>query len=237
MIRRYLLYLPVYNQADHIQEIVSGYQACLDNLKLTSELILVVNGSSDGSIQVCLDMARTNPSVRVFSDHKPGWGLAVQTGLREAQGRLLCYTNSARTNPYVLAMHVMLAAANPGMVVKANRRLRSPFTRRVGSVLYNAQCRQLFNLAVWDVNGTPKAFERETYDRMNLRENGDLIDVEFILECMRLGIQIVEIPIVSSERHGGESTTNYYSAIKMYYGAFRLWRSQGNDRRCDKGAR
>jgi glycosyltransferase involved in cell wall biosynthesis len=228
--------LPVYNQADHIQQIISGYLSSLENLKLVTELILVVNGSRDHSMRRCLDAAKANPLIRVMQNEKPGWGRAVRTGLSEAQGRLLCYTNSARTNPYDLAMHIMLAAANPGMVIKANRRLRSPFVRRVGSVLYNAQCRQLFNLAVWDVNGTPKTLERENYCRMNLTEDGDLIDLEFVVECMRLGIQIVEVPIVSSERHGGESTTNYFSALKMYFGAFRMWRYQSNDGRRDQGA-
>jgi glycosyltransferase involved in cell wall biosynthesis len=221
--------LPVYNQADHIAGIVKGYAEVLDNLKHPSELILVVNASADGSLERCKDLERVYPEVKVLHDEQPGWGRAVRTGLQAATGDILCYTNSARTSPYTLALHVMLAFANPDKVIKANRKLRYPIQRKVGSVLYNFECRVLFDLPVWDVNGTPKAFHRDTRDKLNLRENGDLIDLEFVVKCERLGLQILEVPIVSMTRHGGESTTNYSSAFKMYWGALMMRLSGGTN--------
>ena len=97
--------------------------------------------------------------------------------------------------------------------------------RRIGSVLYNVECRTLFDLPVWDVNGTPKVFSRDVAGQLNLQEDGDLIDLEFIVRCTQLGVQILEVPIVSAVRHGGESTTNYYSAVRMYWGAFKMQRA------------
>jgi hypothetical protein len=44
--------------------------------------------------------------------------------------------------------------------VKANRKIRDHWSRRLGSLLYNLECRALFDLSVWDVNGTPKVFPR-----------------------------------------------------------------------------
>ena len=35
---------------------------------------------------------------------------------------------------------------------------------------------------------------------------------------------MIEVPILSTERHGGKSTTGYRSAIRMYFGAYELWR-------------
>jgi glycosyltransferase involved in cell wall biosynthesis len=221
--------LPVYNQADHVEHIVDSYLAALDNLKQSIEIILVVNASSDGSLERCQALANSCPSLKVLNNNQPGWGRAVRTGLAEAKGGLLCYTNSARTSSYALALHIMLALANPGLVIKANRRLRHPFLRRIGSVLYNVQCRTLFDLPVWDVNGTPKVFSREALDILDLKENGDLIDLEFIVRCKQVGLQILEVPIVSTVRHGGESTTNWVSAFDMYWGAYRLWRSTSNN--------
>jgi glycosyltransferase involved in cell wall biosynthesis len=218
--------LPVYNQADHIRGIVEGYLAALDNLKHSAEIVLVVNASRDGSLECCQALCQCYGSLKVLHDDQPGWGRAVRTGLAAAAGRILCYTNSARTSSYVLALHIMLALANPGHVIKANRRLRHPLLRRMGSVLYNAECRTLFDLPVWDVNGTPKVFDRDALDRLQLTENGDLVDLEFIVKCQELGLQILEVPVVSAVRHGGESTTNVGSAWKMYYGAFSMWLSR-----------
>jgi glycosyltransferase involved in cell wall biosynthesis len=216
--------LPVYNQADHIATIAADYLATLENLKQSVELILVVNGNNDGSLECCRDLESKYEQVKVLDLKRPGWGRAVRAGLEAASGNVLCYTNSARTSTYCLALHIMLAVAHPDLVIKANRRLRYPLMRRLGSVLYNAQCRNLFDLAVWDVNGTPKAFSRATYDQLDLKEDGDLIDVELLIRCKFLGRQILEVPVVTEVRHGGESTTNIGSALKMYSGAFRMWR-------------
>lgn len=216
--------LPVYNQFDHIGEIVETYLTTLDNLKHPFEMILVVNGNHDNSLLVCQELAAFHPSVQVIYSEKAGWGRAVKTGMAKAQGQVICYTNSARTTPYTLISLIMLALANPEYVIKANRRLRYPIIRKIGSVLYNVQCRYLFDLAVWDINGTPKIFSHDFLELLKLNENGDLIDLEFVMKCKHQGVQILEVPIVSTERHGGRSTTNFSSAFKMYRGAFRMWR-------------
>ena len=44
--------------------------------------------------------------------------------------------------------------------MKANRKIRDNWRRRLGSLLYNLECRALFDLANWDINGTPKVFPR-----------------------------------------------------------------------------
>ncbi len=214
--------LPIYNQADHVEAIVGQYLASLGNLKHSCELVLVVNGNEDGSLERCRTMAESYDALKVLYDEQSGWGRAVRKGLEAATGDILCYTNSARTSSYHLALHVMLALANPGLVIKTNRRLRHPFARRIGSVIFNVECRTLFDLPVWDINGTPKIFDRETFERLNLQENGDLIDLEFIIRCGQLKLQILEVPIVSSARHGGGSTTNFISAARMYWGALSM---------------
>jgi len=217
--------LPVYNQADHIAAITHSYLTTLANLRQTVELILVVNGNLDGSLDQCRALESKHEQVKILNIERSGWGRAVKAGLEAASGNVLCYTNSARTSAHYLALHILLAVAHPELVIKANRRLRHPFMRRIGSVMYNAQCRNLFGLGVWDVNGTPKAFSRATFDKLQLKEDGDLIDVELLARCKLLGCQVLEVPIVSEMRHGGESTTNMGSALKMYWGAFRLWRN------------
>ena len=216
--------LPVYNQANHIEGIIKDYLSGLDSFKHSFEIILVVNASRDGSLEVCQGLAASRSSIRVLHNVEPGWGRAVRNGLAAARGKIITYTNSARTSPHNLISLIMLAIANPGCMIKASRKLRYPLLRRLGSGLYNLQCRALFNLAVWDVNGTPKAFSRDLVNSIELAEDGDLIDLELVVKCMQKGYQILDVPVVHSERHGGGSTTNVISAFKMYWGAFRLWR-------------
>jgi glycosyltransferase involved in cell wall biosynthesis len=214
--------LPVYNQADHIRTIVREYEQELERLPFPHELLLVVNGSKDRSREVCEELERELASVRTLFSEAGGWGLAVRLGLREARGELLCYTNSARTTAKDLALMLLYSAAYPEVVIKANRKIRDGWLRRAGSLLYNLECRALFDLPYWDINGTPKVFPREFEGLLSLTRDDDLIDLELAAVCRRSGYAMLEVPVLSSRRHGGRSTTNLGSAFRMYWGAYRM---------------
>jgi glycosyltransferase involved in cell wall biosynthesis len=217
--------LPVHNQADHIVDVLGEYESGLREVPVPHEYVLVVNGCTDRSLEVCRSFAEGHEGAKVVHTERPGWGHAVLLGLEAARGDLLCYTNLARTGGRDLALILRGAAALPSVVVKANRKIRDSWQRRVGSLLYNLECRALFDLSYWDVNGTPKAFPRDFDKLLGLTRRDNLIDAEFALVCRREGYPLVEVPIFSHRRHGGTSTTGYLSALQMYWGAFRFWRT------------
>jgi hypothetical protein len=185
----------------------------------------VPNGCTDKSIDICTALATQHSDVRVASTTGCGWGHAVRAGLAAARGDILCYTNSARTSPQDLVLLLLYAEVYPSVVVKANRKIRESTRRRLGSLLYNLECRWLFDLSYWDINGTPKVFPREFAKLLSLTLNDDLIDAEFNVMCRRENYPVIEVPVFSSRRHGGKSTTNLRSAFRMYWGAYKLWRT------------
>jgi glycosyltransferase involved in cell wall biosynthesis len=222
--------LPVHNQADHLQGVLQEYESALGTLPVAHECLLVVNGCTDRSLEVCRERSACSPAERVIHSEQSGWGHAVLLGLEAARGDLLCYTNLARTTSTDLKSMLLCAVAEPGVVVKANRKIRDSWQRRVGSLLYNLECRALFDLAYWDVNGTPKVFPRSCDKLLRLTRRDNLIDAEFAMVCRREGYPVLEVPIFSSRRHGGTSTTGYLSALSMYWGTYRLWRTLRNRR-------
>jgi hypothetical protein len=68
----------------------------------------------------------------------------------------------------------------------------------------------------------PRAFGR----LLALERDDDLIDLEFNVVCQEAGYPVIEVPILSTERHGGRSTTDLRSAVNMYLGAYRLAKSR-----------
>jgi glycosyltransferase involved in cell wall biosynthesis len=217
--------LPAYNQADHIGDVVREYSAALARMPIRHELVLVPNGSTDDTEAVCANLAETVPDVRSVPLERGGWGRAVRHGLAQARGEILCYTNSARTAPNELTLTVLYAAMHPGTVVKAERKIRDHWTRRLGSLLYNLECRALFDLSVWDVNGTPKVFPRTCDRLLRLTRDDDLIDAEFVWACRVARYPMLEVPVFSSRRFAGKSTTNLRSAVRMYWGAWAMRRA------------
>jgi glycosyltransferase involved in cell wall biosynthesis len=222
--REVSMILPVHNQADHIRQVIEGYLGVMRRMRLEFDLVLVANACTDGSVDVCRGLAERHHEVRTFEQNRGGWGRAVRAGLASARGDLLGYTNSARTSPEILALMLAYALAYPAVVLKANRKIRDNFVRRAGSLIYNLECRTLFDMPTWDVNGTPKLFPRSFHKLLELHGTGDLIDAEFMLACQRHSYPVIEIPLLSTTRLGGRSTTNYRSALRMYRGAVALHR-------------
>ena len=208
---------------EFIAGVVQAYVQALQKIPARHEVLLIVNGRDD-SLAVCRGLEPDQPTVRVLENDRRGWGPAVRRGLAEARGDLLCYTNSARTSAEDLLLAILYAIAYPGVVVKANRRIRDSWFRRLGSLLYNLECRVLFDLASFDLNATPKVFPRTLEKLVALSRNDDVIDVEFNVICRREGYRMIEVPIFATTRHGGESTTTLWSAFRMYCGAFQFWR-------------
>src|SRR5437667_116387 len=55
-------------------------------------------------------------------------------------------------------------------------------------------------------------------------EAPDRIDLEFSVICRRESYPMLEVPIFSHRRHGGRSTTSLRSAVRLYWGAYTMWR-------------
>lgn len=216
------LILPVHDQGDHIAALVDGYMQTLRDHLRSYEIILVANGCADDTVERCVELEARHEPVRHVALEDSGWGRAVRRGLREARGDVICYTNSARTSAEILTLILVYSRIYPDVVLKANRRVRESLRRRFGSLLYNLEARALFDLSVWDINGTPKVFPRKFSKLLELERDDDLIDLEFNVVCRREGYPVIEVPILATQRYGGQSTTGYKSAAKMYLGAYRL---------------
>ena len=214
--------LPCRNQADHIGRVLDSYFAPLDAVEGGYELVVVPNACTDRTEDVVAELARRDPRIRSVYNPRGGWGLSVLTGLRAARGEVLCYTNSARTDPKCLPSLLDLLRQRPSALVKICRIKRNAPLREIGSLLYNIEGQLLFGIRSPDVNGTPKLFSRRFFERAAVESEGDLLDLELMAQAGRLGVPVVEVPQAGFHRHGGKSSTTFHSAWQMYSGAWRL---------------
>jgi glycosyltransferase involved in cell wall biosynthesis len=215
--------LPCRNQADHIGAVLLRYLRPLEKLGTPFELVVVPNASTDGTEQVVERLAAADERIRMVPNARGGWGLSVRTGLDAARGSVLCYTNTARTDPETLPAFVARHHRRSPCLVKARRGDRAAPLREVGSLLYNLEARLLFGVRCQDVNGTPKVFDAAFYRELQLTENGDLLDLELMTAAARHGVPVIEVPVAGFKRHGGKSSTTLRTAAGLYFGALGLW--------------
>jgi glycosyltransferase involved in cell wall biosynthesis len=214
--------LPCRNQADHIGEVLAKYREPMRSIGRSYELVVVPNACTDNTFEIVQKLAASDETIRVVENPKGGWGLSVLTGLKAARGEVLCYTNSARTDPANIPVLLELYQKNSPCLAKVRREQRGVFLRSLGSTLYNFEGRILYDIKARDVNGTPKILSRELYEKSALFSEGDLLDMELLAKVTRLKIPVVELPVQGFKRHGGKSSTNFGSAWNMYVGAVKL---------------
>ncbi len=211
--------LPCRNQEDHIEGVLEAWFPPLAGTGKECELVAVPNACTDGTPAVVRRVAARHPDMRVVENPAGGWGLSVLTGLKAATGEVLCYANSARTDPAVIGPLLALYEENAPCLAKVRREERGALLREAGSWLYNLEARVLFGVGTRDVNGTPKMFPRTLLEVMPLESPDDLLDLELMVRVARMGMPVVELPRKGFARHGGASTTSFASAWRMYSGA------------------
>ena len=214
--------LPCRNQEDHIGGVLRSYFGPLDAAGWRYELVVVPNACTDRTADAVREVAAADGRVVVRESALGGWGRAVLTGLAAARGGVLCYTNSARTNPSDLVALLALYRAHAPCVAKVRREHRGRPLRELGSWLYNFEGRLLYGVHARDVNGTPKIMGRDVYERLELSSPDDVLDLELIVKADRLRVPVVEMPVSGFHRYGGRSSTSLGSAWRMYAGAVRL---------------
>ena len=79
--------VPARNEARHIEGTVRALVAALSAERITHEVLVVDDGSSDGTREVAVRLAAELPTVRVVANDEPhGFGFAVRTGLAHFTG-------------------------------------------------------------------------------------------------------------------------------------------------------
>ena len=228
--------LPCRNQGDHIGRVLESYAAPLQGAGIDYELVAVPNACTDDTAEVVRRLGDGDPRLRCVELEAPGWGRAVLAGIAAAKGRVLCYTNSARTDPAEIPKLFELYQGSAPCIAKVRRANRNAPLRELGSWLYNLEARLLFGVTSGDVNGTPKILSRESWERLHPDRVDDLVDLQLLAAARREGVRLVEMTREGFSRHGGKSSTNLGSAWRMYAGALSM-RLRGLHTGCRSRAR
>jgi glycosyltransferase involved in cell wall biosynthesis len=195
--------MPVYNERDTVQEIVSRVLAV--KLDLDLELVIVDDGSSDGTADVLktIDDARVRVLLQPMNQGK---GAALRRGFAEACGDIIIVQDAdleydPREYPLIIAP-ILDGRAD---VVFGSRFLGGPhrvlyywhyLANRALTTLSNV----LTDINLTDMETCYKAFRTEVIRAFELRENRFGFEPEFTAKAAHRGFRIYEVPISYSGR-------------------------------------
>jgi glycosyltransferase involved in cell wall biosynthesis len=216
----------MYNEEENVDEAVRAAFECLPRVAREFEVILVNDGSSDGTAQRAEALAVKDPRVRVVHhDKNRGYGATLQSGIRAARHPWIFYTDG--DNQFVLEdLHRFLPLLHPKTVLTGYRaRREDPWHRRLNAWLFNLGIAILFGLRLRDVDCAFKLFPPGLFDDMDLVSHGAVIDVEILVKARRKGYKIREIPVRHRPRRWGEQSGARLDVIlRAFKELFRLWR-------------
>lgn len=202
------LFFPMYNEVQTVEPMVLEALEALENLVDDYEVIIVDDGSSDGSEKIAADLAHRYSRVRyVEHSENQGYGAALRTGLQSASKELVFYTDCDK--PIALEdIGRALPLIESGADLVAGYRVDRYDTPRrfLYSKIYNFLCRLLFHIPVRDVNFSFKLLKRELLDCVRLSAGSVFIDGELLAEAVRCGYRVVEIPVEYFPRNSGKSS-------------------------------
>lgn len=226
MMKQLSLVLPIHNHADFLEKVVEKTERVLADAGLDFELILVENGSTDSSYDVCKQLARRSNRIKVLRTQS-GYGRAIIAGLKKAHGRLVGYSEAnGLIYPNVIPYLVWLIEDGHCDLAKGLRVERESAFRAIQSKIYNLAANLMFNLGLKDINTCPKVFPRGYLGKFKLEHPRSFIDLEIMLKASVLGLRVFEVPIPYLSRVGGRSLTNWRTAWQFIVNmvAWRFWK-------------
>jgi glycosyltransferase involved in cell wall biosynthesis len=194
--------IPCLDEAETIAECVIRARAVLDESGLEGEVIVVDNGSTDGSG----DLARA-AGANVVEELRRGYGSAYLAGLSIARGDYIVMVDADLTYDFGEIPRLLDELENGAQLVIGNR-MRNiqpgamPLLSRVGNPLLSGFLNVLHRTNVHDAHCGMRALRRDVVPVLNLRTVGMEFASEMVIRATRERLDVREVPISLHPRVG-----------------------------------
>jgi glycosyltransferase involved in cell wall biosynthesis len=210
--------LPSYNEAENLPSVVGEIVEQLGAAGLKFEILIVDDGSNDGTRRVASELVQQHEMVRAVRFRRNvGKSAALQLGLREAIGeRIVMMDADGQDDP--AAIPALLRALDGGLDVVTGRRAdrQDRFVKRSTSKLYNAMTARVTGVAGHDFNSGLKAMRHDVADSLELY--GELHRYIPVLAAWN-GFVVGEVDVNHRRRLHGESK---FKKARFWRGFFDL---------------
>lgn len=199
--------MPVYNERETVEEVVKAVLAT----GRVYELLLVDDGSTDGTRDLYPQLEKLDPAVKVILHKKNlGKGGALRTGIAEASGDIVIIQDAdLEYDPRDYEQMLRPIEEGKAVVVYGSRFRGGPtktmfFWNMVGNKFLTFVTNILYNTILTDIETCYKAFRSDVIKSIPLRAAGFDFEPEVTAKVLKRKIRIYEVPISYNGREYNE---------------------------------
>lgn len=208
----YSIILPAYNESARIAATLDRLLEYGAQRGWNLEVIVVNDGSSDGTAEIVRSYAAKHPALRLLENPgNRGKGYSVRNGMLHAKGDILLFSDADLSSPIEEADKLFAAIAKGADIAIGSRwvdpRLqirRQPLHRRLFGRIFNLLLRGILGLQFKDTQCGFKAFTRSSvqtiFPLQKIERWG--FDPELLYLAAKFGYNVSEVPVAWSHREG-----------------------------------
>ena len=220
------VFFPCYNEQENVGRTVEKAIRVLEEFNADFDVIIVDDGSSDGTGKIAADIAVRDDRVKVVRHRRNlGYGAALQSGFEAATKELVFYTDGDGQFD-ISEMPPLLELMDQYDIVSGYRLDRKDSAmRKINGWCWTKLVCLLFGLKIRDIDCAFKLYKREVFDNIELSSTGALIDTEILARAARKGYRITQKGVHHYPRTAGEqSGANLRVILRAFKELFSLQR-------------
>ena len=215
----------LYNEAESLPELVSWIEKVMERENYDYELIMVDDGSRDGSWETIQALARKNTNIRGISFRRNyGKSAALYCGFEAAAGRVVVTMDAdLQDSPEEIPEMYSMVTCQGYDIVSGWKQHRqdNKLTKNLPSKLYNATARMITGLKLHDMNCGLKAYRNEVVK--NIEVYGEMHRYIPYLAKNAGFDKITEKPVHHQKRKYGKSKFGLNRFINGFLDLLSLW--------------
>ena len=203
--------VPIYNERDNLEPLVDEIAATLGAAAIRYEVLLVDDGSVDGSAEKIAALVRSRPEIRGLHFRvNRGQTAAFDAGFKAARGRVVLTLDADLQNDPADIPALLAALDGNDAAVGYRQVRRDSWLRRASSRIANGVRNRLSGDDIIDTGCSLKAFRRECLADVKLFTGMH----RFLPTLLRMeGYRVVQVPVHHRNRHAGHSKYGVWNRV------------------------
>ena len=201
------VFFPCYNEKENVGRTVENALVVLEKLNADFEIIIVDDGSSDGTGQIADEIAGRDSRVKAVHHRRNlGYGAALQSGFKAATKELVFYPDGDGQFD-INEMPPLLPLIEQYDIVSCYRLNRQDsIIRKINGWCWTKLACFLFGVKIHDIDCAFKLYKREIFNNIELSSTGAPIDAEILARAVRKGYSITQKEVHHYPRTAGTQT-------------------------------